>query len=79
MFQNGVCNLIVDQDEVLSTVMLPMMWTSSTLGDVLLLKYMNEVFSEFRLVIFRSVIGCCILIDDEGFEFLSPLSLWCYG
>ena len=25
MFQNGVCDLIIDQDEVLSRVMLPMM------------------------------------------------------
>ena len=76
MFQNGVCDLIIDQDEVLSRVLLPMMWTSSTLGDVLLVQYMNEGFDEFRMGIVRSGIGCCTLLADEGFELLPPLYLW---
>ena len=68
MFQNGVCDLIIDQDEVLSWVLLPVMWTSSTLGYFLLVQYVNEGFYEFRMGIVRSGIGCCTLLADEGFE-----------
>ena len=42
MVHNGVCAPIIDQDEVLSRVMLSTMWISTTLGDVLLAQYMDE-------------------------------------
>ena len=42
MVHNGVCAPIIDQDEVLSRVMLSTMWISNTLGDVLLAQYMDE-------------------------------------
>ena len=75
MSQKGVCDLIIDQYEVLSRFLLPMMWISITLGYFVLAKYMDEGFSAFSLVIVRSGMGWGTLISDECFEFLSPLSI----
>ena len=41
MVLNGDCALIIDYDEVLSKVLLPMMWISSTLRDFLPAQYMD--------------------------------------
>ena len=69
---NVVCDLIIDQDEVLRRVLLPTISISIILGYVLLARYMDEVFAAFHMGIFRSGMGCCALLSDEDFELLAP-------
>ena len=57
MVHNGMCALIIDQDEMLSRVLLPMMRISTTLGDVLLAQYMDEEFPALHMSIVRLGMG----------------------